>query len=265
MHLGAEFQRICDEAARAGGRKLLDFAGRAQVREKGPSDLVTEADWASQEAIRQVLLGTFPHHGLISEELDQPVNPEAELCWIVDPLDGTTNYVHQIPHYAVSIALLERGSPITATILDPVHDELFSASKSGGAWLNGSPIHTSAAADPAESIVAASFSARVSADSPEIEQFRSVLLNCQAVRRTGSAALNMAYLAAGRFDAFWSMSTKAWDVAAGVLLVQEAGGVIRHVSGTPFDLSAPHPLATATVELQLHFERLLQEATAGRE
>lgn len=265
MHLGAEFQRICDEAAHAGGRKLLDFAGRAQVREKGPSDLVTEADWASQEAIRQVLLGAFPDHGFMSEELDQPVNPQAELCWVVDPLDGTTNYVHQIPHYAVSIALIERGSPITATVLDPVHDELFSASKSGGAWLNGRPIRTSSATDPAESIVAASFAAHVSADSPEIEQFRSVLLNCQAVRRTGSAALNLAYLAAGRFDAFWSMSTKAWDVAAGVLLVEEAGGAICHVSGAPFELSLPHPLATATVELQLHFQRLLQLVTARRE
>ena len=132
-----------ERAARAGGQELLNWVSRFGVAAKGPSDLVTEADWASQEAIRRVVLNAYPQYGFVSEELDATTGLTAEYCWVVDPLDGTTNYVHHVSHYAVSIALLHRGIPIAGVVFDPVHDECFTAAAGEGAWLNRQPIHTS--------------------------------------------------------------------------------------------------------------------------
>lgn len=256
----SDYLTLCEQAARAGGQALLSWIGRAGVREKGPSDLVTQADLASQEAIRDVLLTAFPQHGFVSEEGDAGQDMSAEYYWCVDPLDGTTNYVHQLPHYAVSVALLHSGQPIVATVLDPVHDECFTARRGGGARLNGRLIRTSDVQDLSQALVAASFAAKVQTGSPEIDQFVAAVLHCQAVRRTGSAALNLCYVAAGRFDAFWALSTHAWDVAAGVLLVEEAGGVVSRPDGGPFDVRVPHPLASATPALHAQFQKLLQNA-----
>ncbi len=255
-----DYLALCEQAARAGGEVLLSWIGRFEVREKGPSDLVTEADWASQEAIRKILLTAFPQHGFISEEADAPRDATAEYCWVVDPLDGTTNYVHQLPHYAVSVALVHRGRPIVGAVFDPVHGECFTAAEGQGAHLNGRPIHASQVRDLSQALAAASFSAKVEPDSPEIDLFIAALLSCQAVRRTGSAALNLCYVAAGRLDAFWALSTKAWDVAAGVLLVEEAGGVVTRLDGGPLALDLPHPVASATRPLHEQFRILLQSA-----
>lgn len=255
-----DFLTLCEKAARAGAEALVDWIGRFQVLEKGPADLVTEADAASQQAIRRVLMAAVPNHGFVGEETDEPVNVDAEYCWVADPLDGTTNYVHQVPHYAVSLALVHRGHPIVGVVLDPISQETYSASRGQGAFLNGRAIHTSDVHDLSQALVAASFSARVTADSPEIDQFNAALLNCQAVRRTGSAALNLAYVAAGRFDGFWAQSTKSWDVAAGVVLVEEAGGVVTSLDGQPFDLKVPHPVASANSELHDQFRTLLANA-----
>jgi myo-inositol-1(or 4)-monophosphatase len=255
-----DFLTLCEEAAQAGAETLLDWIGRFQVREKGPADLVTEADAASQEAIRKVLMAAVPDHGFVGEEGTEAVNPAAEYCWLADPLDGTTNYVHQVPHYAVSLALVHRGRPIAGVVLDPISRETFSAARGQGAFLNGIAMHTSDVSDLPQALIAASFSARVAADSPEIDQFTAVLLNCQAVRRTGSAALNLAYVAAGRFDGFWAQSTKSWDVAAGVLLVEEAGGIVTRMDGGTFDLQTPHPVASANADLHARFRKLLYNA-----
>lgn len=255
---------VCERAARAGGQVLLDWIGRFAVREKGPSDLVTEADVASQEAIRDVVMSAFPEHRFVSEEADGPFDAEAEWCWVVDPLDGTTNYVHQLPHYAVSIALVQRGQPQLGVVYDPVHDECFTAQRGEGAWLNGARLRVSGIGELSQALVAASFSAKVEPGSPEIGQFEAALLACQAVRRTGSAALNLAYVAAGRFDAFWAASTKAWDVAAGALLVEEAGGVVTHYRGDRFDLRRPHPAASASPRLHESFVKLLQNDAPRR-
>ncbi|MGD9724244.1 MAG: inositol monophosphatase [Pirellulales bacterium] len=256
----ATYLKACEQAARAGGEVLLSWIGRFEVREKGPSDLVTQADLASQEAIRGLLLVEYPRHAFVSEEGDRVLQAEAEYCWIVDPLDGTTNYVHQVPHYAVSVALLHRGTPIVGAVFDPVHDECFTCAKGEGAWLNGRAIRTSQVSRLADALVTASFAASVRAGSVEIDQFIAALLHCQAVRRTGSAALNMCYLAAGRVDAFWALSTHAWDVAAGALLVEEAGGVVTAPDGGPFDLAVPHPLAAANPALHEQFLKLLSTA-----
>lgn len=251
---------LCEDAARAGGRALSSWVGRFSVHKKGPADLVTEADWASQEAIRKVLLSSCPGHHFVSEESDAPPRFDAEYCWVVDPLDGTTNYVHHVPHYAVSVALAHRGQAIVGVVFDPLADECFAAERGKGARLNGNPIHASQVSDLADALVAASFSSSVQFPSREVDQFVAALLNCQAVRRTGSAALNLCYVAAGRFDAFWALSTKAWDIAAGMLLVEEAGGVVTLADGGALSLDTPHPVASATSELHRQFCRLLQTA-----
>ena len=255
-----EYLQVCERAARAGGAVLVDWVGRFGVREKGPADLVTQADLASQEVVRGIVLEAYPDFGFVSEESDEAFDNRLEYTWIVDPLDGTTNYVHQVPHYAVSVALLRRGRPVVGVVFDPVHDECFAASLGGGATLNGRPIRTSGVRELSQALVAASFAAKVQRPSAEIDQFVAAVLNCQAVRRTGSAALNLCYLAAGRFDGFWAMSTKAWDVAAGVLIVEEAGGTVTALDGGPFDLERPHPVASACRELHEAFRRLLDEA-----
>ena len=133
-----DFLTLCEQAARAGGDVLTDWVGRFKVQEKGPRDLVTEADFASQEAVRAVIQAAFPTHDFVSEEGDGPVRLDGRYCWVVDPLDGTTNYVHQIPHYAVSIALLENGQPLVGVIYDPVNKECFAAERGRGATLNAS-------------------------------------------------------------------------------------------------------------------------------
>jgi myo-inositol-1(or 4)-monophosphatase len=259
-----DHMQLCERAARAGGQTLLDWIGRFGVREKGPSDLVTEADCASQEVVRQILMAACPDFGFVSEESDDISSMSDEYCWIVDPLDGTTNYVHRLPHYAVSVALVHRGIPVAGVVYDPQHDECFSAARGRGAWLNSQPMITSRVQELSQALVAASFSAKVNVGSVEVDQFEAALYSTQAVRRTGSAALNLAYVAAGRFDAFWAVSTKAWDVAAGVLLVTEAGGVVTHWDGSALDLSRPHPLASATQPLHTVFRKLLQNATSDR-
>lgn len=254
----ADFLAVCEEAARAGGATLLSWIGQFTVNEKGPSDLVTQADLAAQKAVFDVIRGHFPEHGLVGEEGSEHQMFEREYCWIVDPLDGTTNYVHQVPHYCCSVALEHRGRVIAGVVFDPVSKECFASKLGGGAFLNGRAIRVSRVTQLSQALAAASFSAKVERSSSEINQFVEALLACQSVRRTGSAALNLCYVAAGRFDAFWAMSTKAWDVAAGVLLVQEAGGVVTDIEGQTFDLRIPHPIASSTPELHAQFLKLMQ-------
>lgn len=257
----SDYLNVCIQAAEAGGAQLVDWLGRFAVREKGPSDLVTQADLASQEAVRSILLGHFPNHTFVGEEDSATGDFGSEYCWIVDPLDGTTNYVHRIPHYAVSIALVKDHQPVVATVFDPISGECFSAEQGSGAFLNGQRVSVSEVTELGQAVVAASFSARVDPTSPEIGQFVDALLSFQGVRRTGSAALNMCYVACGRFDAFWALTTKAWDVAAGELLVREAGGVVTHFTGKPFDLRRPHPAASANGVLHEAFLSLLNAGT----
>jgi myo-inositol-1(or 4)-monophosphatase len=265
--VNADFITVCEQAAKQGGAELLDWVGRFSATEKGPSDLVTQADLASQQAVQRLLLDRFPTHRFLGEEDPSTIDLKSGYCWVVDPLDGTTNYVHRIPHFAVSIALVKDGQPIVATVYDPINQECFSAEAGAGASLNGRRIQTSPVVALSDAVVAASFSARVDPDSPEIDQFVRALLACQGVRRTGSAALNMCYVACGRFDAFWALTTKPWDVAAGQLLIHEAGGVVSHYTGLPFDLAMPHPAASATSQLHESFIALLlhdDPAAAGR-
>ncbi|MEN6457674.1 MAG: inositol monophosphatase family protein [Thermoguttaceae bacterium] len=251
-----DYLRVCEEAVRAGGQVIQDWVGRVDVRRKGPADLVTQADLASQETIRRIAIGAFPEHDFLGEErLDTTsANTRSEYRWIVDPLDGTTNYVHRIPHYCVSLALERQGELLVGAVFDPSLNECFTASLGAGARLNGRPIRTSRVASLADALAAVGFPPGADTDCPDMRLFLDMLPRCQAIRRTGSSALNLCYLAAGRFDVYWSFSTQIWDVAAGALILQEAGGQIASPSGGPFSLEEARFLAAASPALleQLH-------------
>jgi myo-inositol-1(or 4)-monophosphatase len=258
-----DYLDICEHAARAGGKVLLNWVGRFAAREKGPSDLVTEADFASQEEIRGILWKHFPEHGFVGEEGGSKGPANAKFCWYVDPLDGTTNYVHQIPHYCVSIALEHQGELICGTVFDPISQECFTAQQGGGAFLNGKKLRVSEIKDLPSAVAAASFPPRLKLDSRELKELSRMMVAAQAVRRTGSAALNLCYLAAGRFDAYWGGVTKPWDIAAGALLIREAGGVVSISDGGPLQMSGGRMVAAATPELHQQLLRLVGDESSA--
>jgi myo-inositol-1(or 4)-monophosphatase len=254
----AEFLPVCLEAAQRAGQVLLDWKSRFQPREKGPKDLVTQADLAAQEAIRECILNSFPDHDFLSEEdaadrkaqgLPPIPDRRSDFRWIVDPLDGTTNYVHRLPGYAVSIAL-QRGTQLElGVVYDPLAQECFVAERGKGATLNGQPLTTTGCDQLHQALVAISFSPHVTRDSPEITRFVEVLLAAQSVRRMGSAALNLCYVAAGRLDAYLATSVSIWDIAAGALIAQEAQGFVSGLTGGPLNLDRPELIAAASRSL----------------
>ena len=258
---------VCEQAARASGAVLLEKMGKVAVREKAPADLVTEADLASQELVCRKVLDAFPDHQVIGEEnvnSARASHARAEYHWIVDPLDGTTNYVHGVPHFSVSLALEHNERLLVGTVFDPVSAECFTAVAGEGSYLNGRRIHTSQIATLSDALAAVGFPPGVSRDSLDLAVFTEALESFQALRRTGSAALNLSYLAAGRFDAAWSFSTKIWDVAAGVLIIREAGGVVTAPDGGPFELTQGHFSAAANEQLHAQLQALLARVGVTR-
>jgi myo-inositol-1(or 4)-monophosphatase len=241
------------EIAREAGARLREYLAQGVETEyKGDVDLVTVADRTVEKLIRSRLGEVFPDHGIYGEEgtrerLDQ------EYRWYVDPLDGTTNFAHGIPHFCVSMGLERRtpdlapeqdGTIVAGVIYNPMLDELFTAERGQGARLNGRPVHVSRVADLAESLVATGFPSRKRHDSPNIHFYQEFTLRSHGVRRAGSAALDLAYVACGRFEAFWEFHLNPWDTAAGFLLVQEAGGRISDFSGGAFQLNSREVLAS---------------------
>jgi myo-inositol-1(or 4)-monophosphatase len=258
---------VCEQAARAGGQVLRELQGQIKVREKGPRDLVTEADLASQEVIRKIIAKEFPDHDFRGEEdaatsevAKPPGNSNSHYCWVVDPLDGTTNYVHQLPLYCVSVALRLGDDVVCGAVFDPVSAECFTAVADGGAFLNGSVIRVSDCHRLEDALVAASFAPNVPRGSIEVARFIEVLHRCQAVRRLGSAALNLCYVAAGRLDAYFAANIKVWDVAAGQLILREAGATLTALDGGLFKLDQPRFASAATAPLHSELMAVLQKA-----
>jgi myo-inositol-1(or 4)-monophosphatase len=240
----SDYFKVCEAAVRRAGALLLERIGRVGIREKGRADLVTDADIAAQELVRETLRAAFPDHWLVSEEDPASTAARAEYRWILDPLDGTTNYAHQVPHFATSLALERQGELLVAAVYDPTADECFMAARGEGAFLNGAPLRTSGVTKLSQALVAVGFPAVVGPQSPDLVLFNAAVLQCQAMRRMGSAALNLAYVAAGRFDGSWACETKIWDVAAGILLVREAGGAVTSLTAEGRTLG-PAPVMTA--------------------
>lgn len=236
-------------AAKAGGGELLAWQDRFVAREKGPRDLVTEADAASQTAIQKLLLSAFPDHGFLGEEQGGSIRPDAEFVWICDPLDGTSNYVHRLPIFCVSIALARGNDVICGAIYDPLRDVCYRAARGHGAWANDRPLRASGTHSLGKALVAASFPAVVQPGARELADFCDIVVRSRAVRRLGSSALNLCFVADGVFDAFWASDTKVWDIAAGVLIAHEAGAHVTGLGGGPLQLAQPHVLAASTPDL----------------
>ncbi|MDB4777919.1 inositol monophosphatase [bacterium] len=247
MNTEAHWQQISELAAREAGRQLLSFLGKVKAREKQPRDLVTEADIEAQKTIKTILLREFPDHGFVGEE-GNCSNTTSELCWIVDPLDGTTNFVHQLPGFAVSIALKQNDEILVGTVYDPVADECFSAIKGRGATLNGTPISVSTCRELSQSLLVCSFPSKVSRDGAEVNRFLNVLPEA-TIRRMGSAAINLSYVACGRLDGYWATSLKLWDMAAGYLIAVEAGATFSNIDGSKIDFDNPVFVMASTQEL----------------
>ena len=248
---------VAQRAARVAAQLARSYEGAVSYREKGRRDLVTLADHRAQEWIRKEISTSFPEDGFLGEEdgdvlVGEDVQAGGALrgrLWVVDPLDGTTNFVHRLPHYCVSIACLEQGEPWIGVVYDPHREEMFAAVRGGGTFLGDRRLSVSDCGELERALVAISLAAHVDPASSEIRDLLKLLARAQAVRRMGSAALNLAYLAAGRFDAYWARHGKIWDVAAGVLLVSEAGGVVTGVTGEPLDWERPHCAVAATAAL----------------
>ncbi|MGH9415918.1 MAG: inositol monophosphatase family protein [Terriglobales bacterium] len=238
--------------AREAGALLLDHRGRVAVEYKGEADLVTAADRASEALITARLRQSFPDHAVVGEEGGGQPDPYGD-CWYVDPLDGTTNFAHGLPLFAVSLALVRAGQTIVGVVYNPVLQEMFTALRGDGAHLNGSPIAVSRQQDLAQSLLATGFPSQKRHKNPNIHFYQYFSLRTHGMRRLGAAALDLCYTACGRFEAFWEFNLKPWDVAAGKLIVEEAGGAISDMLGGPHRLDSPEILAS---NLRLHPELL---------
>lgn len=228
--------------AQESGAMLNDFfARRIGFELKGDFDLVTEADRASERLIVERLQSAFPSHSIVAEE-GGGTQGGSEYTWYVDPLDGTTNFAHGFPVFNVTLALERAGELIAGVVFDPTRNELFTAELGGGAWLNGKRIHVSAAPRLEDSLVATGFPSRKRHQNINVHFYYQLAMLTHGVRRAGSAAIDLAYVASGRLDAFWEFGLNPWDMAAGILLVKEAGGACSDMNGSPVSLRGRHLL-----------------------
>ena len=232
---------------RAGDVQMAHFGGEMRVEKKGRIDLVTEIDLQVEREFREMIAGRFPDHVVLGEEFS-PVEDRsraAEFCWVFDPVDGTTNFAHGLPIFCSSLALEIRGVPSVAAIYDPSRRELYTAERGQGAWLNGAPLRVSSATTLIDSLLCTGFPYSVQRDAEAlVGLFGEFLKVSRAVRRLGSAAIDLCYVAAGRLDGFWEQSLHPWDVAAGALIIQEAGGRVTDLAGGPYSSRAGNLVAT---------------------
>lgn len=238
------YRAFAESLALGAGAILRESHGKPlHIEHKGSIDLVTEVDRASESYLRQRIKEGYPDHEILGEE--EGLTPSGSAYrWIVDPLDGTTNFAHGFPYYCVSVAMTYEHQLIVGAIFNPVSEELFSAVRGGGATLNDQPIHVSDTVSLDQSLLSTGFPYDVVHKGTNIPHFERFLYRCQAVRRAGSAALDLCMVASGRYDGFWESGLSAWDVAAGALIVEEAGGKMSNYRGTAFDPYEREMLAT---------------------
>jgi myo-inositol-1(or 4)-monophosphatase len=267
-----EFLPTAESIAREAGALLREFYHRGVRTEyKGDVDLVTEADRASEALIGTRLRAAFPDHGIYGEEGTRQAL-DSEFRWYVDPLDGTTNFAHGFPVFCVvlgcerrhpGLAPDEDGEMVAGVIYDPLRDEMFSAARGQGATLNGQPIRVSRTKSMQESLIATGFPSQKRHRSPNVHFYQEFTLRSHGVRRAGSAALDLAYVACGRLDGYWEFQLNPWDTSAGYLLMEEAGGRITHFDGSKFTLDSREILATNGL-IHNEMEHLFADMFAGR-
>lgn len=231
----------------AGEVQMAHFGGNIQIEKKGVIDLVTEIDRQVEREFRALVAERFPDHVVLGEEYATADDREAtsKYCWVLDPVDGTTNYAHGLPIFCSSLALEIDGEPVVGAVYDPNRRELFTAERGQGAWLNGAPLRVSTTDTLIDSLLVTGFHYNIHRDPEELlGLFGEFIKRARAVRRLGSAALDLCYVAAGRFEGFWEQKLQPWDVAAGALIVEEAGGKVTTASGSPFSSRAGSVLAT---------------------
>ena len=249
------------QVAREAGRVLAEKFGRAlQVSNKGDIDLVTEADLAAERLIVERISSYHPRHRILTEEsgeIAEAGGADSAYKWIIDPLDGTTNYAHGYPAFCVSVALEHEGRVVVGVVYDPLRDELFAAERGAGATLNGRRVRVSATGELNRALICTGFPYDVRERADFARHFRDFIMHAQSVRRDGTAALDLAYVAAGRFEGFYEEGLRPWDVAAGVLLVEEAGGRVTHYDGSPFHIYRP-PIAASNGLVHDAMLRVLQ-------
>lgn len=234
-----------EAVVRAGDIQMAHLGTDLAIRKKGKIDLVTDVDIEVERMFRALVAGRFPDHQVVAEELGGQEAAPRRHCWIFDPLDGTTNYAHGLPIFCSSLALQIEGRIAVAAVYDPARRELFTATRGGGAYLNGAPLAVSSIDRVVDALLVTGFAYTVHEAAEElVSLFGAFLGRAQAVRRLGSAALNLCYVAAGRFDAFWEQHLKPWDMAAGALIVEEAGGRMSAMDGAPFDVWGREMLAS---------------------
>ncbi len=249
-------------AREAGALLMSYFHRRIGYEYKGDVDLVTEADRVSEKFIVERLRTRWPEFGVLGEEGARS-DLEAEYRWLVDPLDGTTNFAHGYPVFCISIALVRGEELLAGFLYDPTRDEFFSAERGAGAKLNGQAMHVSKTSNLGESLLGTGFPSHKRHKNPNIHFYHQLTLRSHGLRRAGSAALDLACVAAGRYDGFWEFNLNSWDTAAGVLLIQEAGGRVTRFDGSPFRLSSEEVLASNGIihdELMQNFAEIF----AGR-
>lgn len=236
---------IALRAALTAGRVLQKkFYGAREIQSKGFRDIVTDADFAADRAARAILQRAFPHYAILSEE-DKTSPPRAEYVWMIDPLDGTTNYSRQIPIFSISIALTRRGQPIVGVVYDPLRRECFFAERGHGAYLNGTRIRASNVADMDRAVVGFELARLPKLRARGLEMFTHLAMQSVTARIGGSAALSLCYVGAGRLDTYLQLTLSPWDVAAGILIAREGGARVTHLDGKPATLNGGAYLAGA--------------------
>ncbi len=248
------------DLAYAAGRVLRDkFETNLTIEYKGEIDLVTDADKAAEDFLVSTISKAFPNHAILAEEGGKIGNPNADFLWIIDPLDGTTNYAHSFPYFSVSIALLEEETPIAGVVYNPITDEMFSASYGKGAWLNDQIIRVSQIKNIKASLLCTGFPYNMNQTNNNIEQYAKLVTKSQGVLRLGSAALDLCHVACGRLDGFWEFHLNPWDIAAGALIVTEAGGTVSGINSSIFNMDKGEILASNGL---IHKEMLVQIKSA---
>jgi myo-inositol-1(or 4)-monophosphatase len=259
-----EFLSNIQKIAREAGELLMSHFGKVEIEYKGEVDLVTKADREAEALIVERIRALWPKHDITGEEGTR-TSSGSDYRWYIDPLDGTTNFAHGYPVFCVSIAVedVKAHSRVAGIIFDPSRNEMFSAEQGSGAELNGKKIRVSNTKTLAESLIATGFPSHKRHKNPNIHFYHQLTLRSHGVRRAGSAALDLAYVAAGRYDAYWEFNLNPWDTAAGVLLVQESGGTVTGFWGDAFDISSKEVAASNTL---LHPEMLkeMQAIFEGR-